>query len=341
MSLVAKVEILGEFKSLTKATKGAKNELKDLNAKVGRFSKSMKAGLAGIGIGLSFGFIKDALTEATKAALDDAKSQAILKNALVNTTGANDAQVKAVEESIAGWQRQFAILDDDLRPAYQKLVTSTKDTAKANDLMQIAMDVSAGTGKDLTSVATALAKAHDGNFTSLEKLVPGIKNAKDPMNELAASFENAAQTAADNDPLKNIEVIFADIQETVGAELLPDLKEFAEWLKSDQGTKFIDDVVTVLKEAIGFAKDLFGWLKDINSIGNVNKDTGTGEALRITRVAGDTRGVAGNIARGGNMSTITNNNYNVTTNTNATGKQIVSALRTYEKRTGVKYIGGR
>lgn len=331
------VSIIGEFKQLTKATKGSESALKGLNKKVSGFSKAMKGSLAAIGVGFSLDFVTDQLTAATKAALDDRKSQAILADTLKTVTGASTEQVAAVEDTIAGWQKVSAVADDELRPAFDKLVRSVKDTKDASRLMDIAMDVSAGTGKDLTTVATTLGKAYNGNTKALDKLVPGISKAKDPIDALAKSFEGMTETAAKNDPLKRIDVIFGDIQETIGTALLPELDKVADWLASDEGSQFLEDAVQLLKDAIGFAKDLFGWLRDINNVGDVTGSPEAGKALGFTRSAGDTSGVVGNITRGGNMSVVTNYTINVP-KTTATAEGIVREVKKLEANNGRKYL---
>lgn len=336
-SEVINVSIIGEFKKLTSATKGSEAQLRGLNKKISGFSKAMKGSLATIGIGFSLNFITDALTEVTKAALDDRKSQELLKTTLENVTGASADQVAAVEESIAGWQKASAVADDELRPAYDKLIRSTKDVKEANRLMDIAMDVSAGTGKDLTTVAQILGKAFNGNEKALEKLVPGISAAKDPLDELAKSFEGATEKAADNDPLKRVEIIFGDIQETLGAELLPYLDQFADWLASDEGSEFLDDVVEGLKTAVELARELFNFFEGLANSG-VTKSPEAGAALGIGGVpAGSTAGVAGNIARGGNMAIV--NNYNITVpKTSTSAESIVREVKKLEANSGRNYL---
>ena len=99
MSLVLNVEILGEFRNLTKATQGAQGQLAGMNQKIGSFSKFAKSAFASIGVGLSFAFIARELTEAAKAAVEDQKSQALLAKQLENTTGATKTQIASVEKT--------------------------------------------------------------------------------------------------------------------------------------------------------------------------------------------------------------------------------------------------
>jgi len=231
-SLVLGVEIIGEFKKLTAATQGSANDLSNLNKTVSNVSRKMRSALGAIGVGLSFAVLTRELKEATQAAVEDEKSQGLLANALRNTTNANDKQIAAVEKSITKMSLQSAVADDKLRPAFANLVRATGDVAKSTDLMRLALDVAAGTGKDVEAVSKAMAKAvgPDGTTGALERLVPAIKGASDPMAVLKDMFKGAADTAANLDPYAQMKVAFGEIQETVGMLLLPVLRDFADWL---------------------------------------------------------------------------------------------------------------
>jgi hypothetical protein len=63
------------------------------------------------------------------------------------------------------------------------------------------------------------------------------------MKQLDTQFKGAAKTAADLDPYKRLEVIFADIQETIGTQLLPALEEFSAYLVSPEGQRNLKQIV--------------------------------------------------------------------------------------------------
>ncbi len=258
MSLVLNVEILGEFRNLTKATQGSKSELSKLNKSITGFSRSAKSAFASIGVGLSFAFIARELGDATKAAVEDSKAQAILAKQLENTTGANKDQIASVESSIKKWQTQFGVLDDQLRPAYATLIRSTGDVTSANKLMAIALDASAATGKSLEAVTLAMGKSFNGSDTALLKLMPSLKGSKDMIGDLAAATAGAAATAANTDPYMRMTAIFADLQEKVGTALLPALGKLSTWLASPGGVKALelisDALVTIIEDGIAVAK---------------------------------------------------------------------------------------
>jgi len=232
MSLVLNVEILGEFRNLTKATQGSQSELSKLNKKITGFSKSARSAFATIGVGLSFAFIARELNDAAKAAVEDQKSQALLAKQLETTTKANKDQIAAVERSIANWQTQASVLDDELRPAYSSLIRSTGNITDANRLMDIALNASAASGKSLESVSLALGKAYNGSETALIKLMPQLKGSKDAIGELDRATAGAAATASNADPYKRLSVAMADLQESIGVILLPVLEKLSTWLVS-------------------------------------------------------------------------------------------------------------
>ena len=229
-SLALNVEILGQFNKLTAATKGASNQLSGLNKTATSISKGMNKAFGLIGVGFSLNFLKNELGEAAKAAVADAKSMEILSIAMQNTGDATAFTVKEAEKSIRAMSLQAAVADDVLRPAYQKLFIATGSVTKSNRYLQIALDASAATGKDLDSVTQAMAKSLAGSDTALMKLIPSLRNAKDPLTELEKTFAGAATAAANLDPYQRMNVAFGEIQESVGTVLLPVLNDFANYL---------------------------------------------------------------------------------------------------------------
>lgn len=259
MSLVLNVEILGEFRKLTSATQGAQGQLQGLNNKISGFAKSASRAFASIGLGLSFAVIARELTEATKAAIDDRKSQELLATAMLNTGKATDASVKSAEAYISQMQTSAAVADDELRPAYQKLFIATGDVTQSNKLLQIALDASAGTGKSLDAVSQAMAKSLAGSDTALIKLIPSLKNSKTPIDDLAAAFAGASEKAANLDPYQRMQVMWSDMQEKIGTALLPVLDKLSVWLSSPKGEETIKKVTDAVTEMLGWLTATATW----------------------------------------------------------------------------------
>ena len=112
--------------------------------------------------------------DAVKAFAEDDAAAQKLATPLTNVTGATDAQVSAVEDYITKTSIAAAVADDELRPALDSLVRGTGSVTEAQDLLGLALDISAGTGKDLGTVSDALSKAYNGNYKALKALDPQL-----------------------------------------------------------------------------------------------------------------------------------------------------------------------
>lgn len=193
------------------------------------------AALTGLGV---------ALFDATKGALEDAQAQDLLASAISKNTNATDAQIKANEDWISTQGKLLGVTDDELRPAIAKLVTQTGDLKKAQEGAALAMDIAAATGKPLSTVTDAMAKAYGGNTKALAKLDPKLKDlikggldAEGAMSVLADTFGGAATTKANTaqGQFQRLGVTLAETKESIGAALLPAIEKILPYL-----TKFGD-----------------------------------------------------------------------------------------------------
>ena len=175
-----------------------------------------------------------AATVATKAAIDDQKQQDELARQLQITTGATQEQVAAVEDYIAKTETAAAVSDSELRPAFANLVRATGSVTEAQDLMNLALDVAAGTGRDLESVSEALQEAYQGEVGPLKELdrsltdmIASGADADEVMGQLAETFGGAAaantETVAGRFELMQIQI--QNAQESIGLALLPILEK--------------------------------------------------------------------------------------------------------------------
>jgi hypothetical protein len=231
MSLVLNVEILGEFKKLTAATQGANNQLQTMGDKAKKISSGIKSAFLAIGVGLSFKAIAQGFEETTKAAEVEIKGRNNLTLAIENNTKATASQIKEVHKYIAATEVASAVNDDILRPALGSLIRATGDTSRAMQLMDVAMDVSAATGKDLGSISEAMSKALNGNVGALRRLVPTLNDTEDPMLQLERAFKGANEEAAKQKTWERFEIIMGNIKEMVGEILLPVLNSFSAWFQ--------------------------------------------------------------------------------------------------------------
>jgi hypothetical protein len=157
----------------------------------------------------------------------DEKSAKILSNTLGNLGIA--FQNVPVENFITKLSELNGVAKTDLRTSFDTLVRSTGDATKAQDLLSLGLDVSAGTGKDLALVTTALAKAYGGNFAAISKLGAGItaaelksKNFAVIQKHLATVFKGDAATAADTfaGKIARVKTSFEELKITIGSGIV-------------------------------------------------------------------------------------------------------------------------
>jgi len=127
---------------------------------------------------------------------------------------------------------QVGIVDEQLKPAYNSLLIATHDTAMAQSLLNTALDVSAGTGKDLTSVIAALSKGYLGNNTALQRLGVGLSKAElqgsnfaDIVKILNSTFQGQAAYAAQGytGDIMKLGVAYDQLKQSVGKGILTGL----------------------------------------------------------------------------------------------------------------------
>jgi hypothetical protein len=196
-----------------------------------------------------------------KAAADDQKAQQQLALALKNVGLERDAAI--TEEYISKLQSEFGILDDLLRPAYQRLAVATKSTAESQRLLNLALDIGASTGKDVNAVTTALSRAYLGNNTALTRLGVGLSKAdlqsksfEEITTQLADTFAGSASAAAKtfSGQLAILSAGAADATEIIGTGLIDSLK-----MLSGEGSiqALVDDMkdfgTAVSDTTVGFA----------------------------------------------------------------------------------------
>lgn len=254
-SRTLKLSILADVDDLRKKLTEADNEVQGFGGKLGNFAKVAGAAFAAAGAAAA-AYAGKLLVDGVKAAIEDEAAQAKLATTLGNVTGATNAQIKATEDYITKTSLAFGVTDDELRPSLDRLVRSTKNVEEAQKLQALALDVSAGTGKDLAAVSEALAKAHDGNFGALKKLGVSLddsiiksKNFDAATQALASTFAGQASIQADTfaGKMARLSVGFNEAKETVGSFVLdaitPLLTTFV-----DQGIPAIQQVATEIGE---------------------------------------------------------------------------------------------
>ena len=172
---------------------------------------------------------------------------------------------KAVEVTsfITKLAESTGVMKDTLFPAFETLIRYTGDVTKAQDLLKLSLDVSAGTGKDTAAVALALGKAYGGNTTALGRLGAGLtkaqlssKNFLLVQDALTALFKGDAAVAADSfqGKINKLKVAFTEFQVQIGEGLVTSLTTLGNNHSIDGLTSQMDKLGTATKEVlVGFS----------------------------------------------------------------------------------------
>jgi hypothetical protein len=240
-SRTLKLSILGDVDNLNKSLKSATQDVDTFGDKIGKTGKMIGAAFVAAAAAAGAYAVKIGI-EGVKAAVEDEKAQTQLALALENATGATTAQIAATEQSILKMSLATGVADDQLRPALGRLVRSTGDITKAQDLLAIALDVSTATGKPLETVAAALSKGFDGNTAALGKLGIGLSAAElktmtftQVQGKLSDLFGGAAARNADTyaGRIARMQVAFDEAKETIGFALLPILEKVINFINQN------------------------------------------------------------------------------------------------------------
>jgi hypothetical protein len=228
------VNIYGNDKSAGKTLKGVGKQADNVGDQFKRMGKV--AATTFLAVGAAAGAFA---AQSIKNAIEDEKSQRRLAIALKNTVNATKEQTASVEDYINKTQARYGVVDDQLRPSLQRLLTATKDITKAQELQTLALDVSAGTGKDLETVSNAIGKAYGGNLASLQRLGLGLdasviksKDTKKAFEILSKTFSGQAAGAADSleGRFGRLKIAVDETKEQIGYALMPVIEIMATYL---------------------------------------------------------------------------------------------------------------
>jgi hypothetical protein len=231
-----KLSLLADVNKFLDGMDKADNSTKSFSSKVSKYSKAMAKSFAVAGAAAGAYALKIGI-EGARAAVEDEKSQRQLAEALRNTTNATDAQIASTEEYISKQQLAFGVADTKLRPALANLARATGDVGMAQQLTNLAIDISAAPGKDLEGVSMALSKAYNGNLGALTRLgVPldasiiATKDFNAAQGELTRLFGGAAKANTETyaGQLAIVTERTAELKESIGFALLPTMKTLLE-----------------------------------------------------------------------------------------------------------------
>jgi hypothetical protein len=239
--------------AITKLNKGTKNLTRNLG---------LALGTAAI---ISFG------KASVKAFAEDDKAARALGQTLKNLGLAYGSNAATVNGFISRLELQTGVLDDELRPAMDRLLRATGDVTKSQELLGLALDIAAGTGKSLTQVSQSLQKAYLGQTQALGRLGVGLTKAEltsssfeEIQARLSTLFAGQATEAADTyaGSLARLSVAGNNAKETIG-------KGLVDAFVTASNSSSIDDLISKIDRA---AESIAGFLRETGKFIQITKD---------------------------------------------------------------------
>ena len=222
MSLL--VQIAAEFTG--------KKAFKEADKGIASLTKSTKKLAGALGVALSAKAIADFGKASVKAFAEDEKSANRLAKA-VDNLGLSFANPQ-ITTFIDDLSKASGVADDELRPAFQALLSTTGSLVNSQKMLAQAIDISAGSGVDLATVSQDLANAYVGNTKGLKKYNLGLTQAElkaasflTIQEKLTAQFSgsNAAYLETYAGKMQLLTTAAGEAQEKIGGALVNALQD--------------------------------------------------------------------------------------------------------------------
>lgn len=204
-----------------------KKEFKKAEQATIHLDKQVKKLAKNLGLALSTAAVVQFGKAAAKAFAEDQAGAARLAKT-VDNLGLSFANPQ-ITSFIDTLSAASGVIDDQLRPAMQKLLTTTGSVAQSQKLLAQAIDISRGSGIDLDTVTQDLANSYVGITRGLKKYNLGLTQAElqaasftTIQEKLTAQFSgaNAAYLATYAGQMQVLTVAASEAKETIGAGLI-------------------------------------------------------------------------------------------------------------------------
>lgn len=256
------IDILTQFKGL--------KSFNQAQSSTDKLAKSVKSLGKALGVGLSVAAVVSFGKASVKAFADDEAAAAKLAK-VVDNLGIGFANTQ-IAKFIQDLETTSGVLDDDLRPAFQALITTTGSLENSQKLLGQAIDISRGSTVDLVTVADDLGKAYVGNTRGLLKYNLGLTKAElatMSFTEIQAKFNeqfggsNAAFLETYAGKLSVLKVAADNAKEAIGKGIVDALGTLA-------GDGAITDLATKIEAiATGIADFIRGFAIGLRDLANM------------------------------------------------------------------------
>jgi len=195
-----------------------------------------------------------------KAFAEDEAAAARLSTAVKNL--GLEFEDTRITRFISDLESAAAVADDQLRPAFQALLSTTGSVTKSQELLSMALDISAGSGVGLEEVSKDLSLAYLGQTKGIAKYNTGLTKAElstagfvkvqKALND-QYSGQNAARLDTYAGKAAALGVAFGNLQETVGQALIDAFMKLSGDTSVEEMTQSIDDLADSLSNLVDVA----------------------------------------------------------------------------------------
>jgi hypothetical protein len=277
-----RIPIIGEFKG-KKAFDQAGGATSKLDKGVKKLAGTLAAAFSAQKI-ISFG------KEAVKAFAENEKSAKRLETVVKNLGLA--FELPGIEASLDKVSAKFGYEGEVLREAFQKLITTTGSAKKSQDLLNLSLEIAAGSGVDLLTVNQDLAAAYVGQTRGLRKYNLGLTQSElktldfdSAISKLSANFKGAGTAELETyaGKMRVLQEAADNAQEIIGKSLVESLSLLA----GDNNTieplaTAMADFATYIGDAIYGIAVLSEKIKGIPGFGGVANTASFRKLLSIT-----------------------------------------------------------
>jgi hypothetical protein len=227
---------------------------------IGGFDKGVKNLAKTLGATFGAAAMLSYSKNAVKAFAENEKSAKRLETVLKNLGLAFDTD--KIEKNLDTISAKFGYEGEVLREAFQGLITATGSTTKAQDLLNLSLDIAAGSGQDLLTVNRDLAAVYVGNTKGLRKYNLGLAQSElktlgfdDAVTKLTATFAGAAAAELDtySGKMRVLREAADNAQETIGGALIDAFMKLAGDTTMDDLTDSVDNLADSLSSVIELA----------------------------------------------------------------------------------------
>lgn len=212
------------------------------------------------------------LIDMAKGAAEDEKATARLQQTLKNLGGNFDDLNGQVNDAIAAGQK-LAFSDDEVRDSFQSLAVATGSAEEAFKRQQVAMDLARGAGIPLAAASKMVGKVTEENVDAFKRLGINIAEGASEAEALAAvqkkfAGQSKAYAASTAGQFEQAQLAIAEVQESIGAALLPVLAALGKALA--ENLPAIQEFVGALSE--GIAAKVTPAMKALEPVVNTIRD---------------------------------------------------------------------